>query len=93
MKQTKTIRIVPDFFNKTVVELDKKYFPDVKYYMDNKHTAKIHRVVELFNNGCIGYKALVERVAKECKDTKENIHNIISKNISANYDLLQYVAG
>ena len=69
--------IVTDFFNKVAQAIDAKYYPEVKYYRDNKHTTKIHYAIELFNNGCLTYQKLIERLAKECKDTKENIDNIV----------------
>lgn len=80
-KEVKPIRIVSDFFNKVCGEIDAKYYPNVKYYMDNKNTAKIHRTVELFNNGCLGYATLIERLANSCNDTNANIHEIVSKHI------------
>jgi len=83
------MKIVPDFFNKLVSELDKKYFPDVKYYMDNKKTAQIHRTVELFNNGVLSYENLIKRISDNCSDTKENIHKIVSKYI-ADFDGFEY---
>lgn len=70
-----------DFFNKVCKEIDGKYFPDVKYYGDNKNTTDIHRTVELFNNGVLSYAKLIQRLAKSCNDSNENIHNIIKKYI------------
>ena len=40
-------------YNGLVTELNNTYFPQVKYYRDNKHTQKIHYSCELFNNGCL----------------------------------------
>lgn len=73
--------IIEDFFNKLAGELDKKYFPEVKYYHDNKNTQKIHYSVELFNNGCLTYDQLIIRLSKACKETKQEIHTIVSKYI------------
>ena len=75
------MKIVDNFFNKVVQELDKKYFPEVKYYMDNKNTTVIHQKTELFNNGCLTYGKLINFIAKACNDTKENIHQIVSKYV------------
>lgn len=75
------MKIVQDFFNKLVKELDGKYFPEVKYYRDNENTTKIHHTVELFNNGCLTYSKLIDTISKACSDTKENIHAIVSKHI------------
>lgn len=80
-KEAKPIKIVSDFFNKLVGELDKKYFPDVKYYGDNKQTTEIHRTAELFNNGVLSYTKLIQRLSKSCNETKENIHKIVSNYI------------
>lgn len=79
--KTKHIKIVSDFFNKLVGELDKKYFPDVKYYRDNAKTTEIHRTVELFNNGVLTYDKLIQRLSDNCGETKENIHAIVSNFI------------
>lgn len=82
IKQTvMAIKIKQNFFNTLVGELDKKYFPDVKYYMDNKKTTKIHHTVELFNNGCLTYVKMIDTLSKACSDSKENIHSIVSKHI------------
>ncbi len=79
------MKIVNDFFNKLCGELDKTYFPEVKYYRDNENTTKIHYTAELFNNGCLTYPELIKRISKATKDTKENIHKIVSKYIE-NFD-------
>lgn len=75
------MKIVQDFFNKLVKELDAKYFPEVKYYRDNENTAKIHYTVELFSNGCLTYNKLINTISKHCSDTKENVHEIVSKYV------------
>jgi hypothetical protein len=76
------MKTAPDFFNHVCQEIDKKYFPEVKYYRDNKHTEKIHYAVELFNNGCSTYIKFINTLAKETKDSKENIHTTVSKYIA-----------
>lgn len=73
--------LVEDFFNKAVSKIDLIYFPDVKYYRDNRRCANIHYMVENFNNGAISYDKLVKFVAKNCKDSESNIHNILSEFI------------
>jgi len=80
--ETKPITIASEFFNKTVGELDSKYFPDVRYYRDNKGTTVIHSATELFNNGCSTYSQLIKKIAGACKDTNMNIHIIVSKHIA-----------
>lgn len=81
--------IVRDFFNKLTAELDKTYYPLVGYYHDNKNTQKIHHTAELFSNGCLTYSVLIERLASACKDTKENIHVIVSKFVE-DFDGYEY---
>jgi len=77
------MKIVNDFFNKACSDIDKKYFPDVKYYGDKKETTDIHYAVELFNNGVIGYNELLDKVSLACKVSHEEIHNIISKHVES----------
>jgi hypothetical protein len=66
-------------FNGLTKELDTTYFPQVKYYHDNKHTQKIHYACELFNNGCLTLDKLIDRLVKETKDSAENIKKLILK--------------
>ena len=75
------IHTTPDFFNKLVNDLDKVYFPKVKYYMDDADCAKVHHTTELFSNGCITYRQLIGRLSKACKDTTSNIHLIVEKHV------------
>lgn len=75
------ITIVDDFFNKLVRELEKRYFPNVKYYRDDKDDAAVHYAVELFNNGVDSYDMLISKLSKYCKDTKENIESIVKEFI------------
>ena len=69
-------------YNGLVTELDNTYFPQVKYYRDNKHTQKIHYSCELFNNGCLSLSKLIDTLAKETKETAEKIEKIILKYYS-----------
>lgn len=68
-------------FMELATELDAKYFPDVKYYRDNKNDEQVHYTIELFNNGCMDYTTFIKRLFRNCKDTKENLHTIVSKYI------------
>lgn len=79
----------PEFFNKLTKELDTTYFPNVKYYRDNKNTTKIHYAAECFNNGVLTYTKLIDKISAACKDTKENIHKIVSKYI-ADFEGFEY---
>jgi len=75
------MKIVEDFFNKLAIEIDKKYFPDVKYYGDDKNCAAVHYSIELFNNGCLTYENLIKRLSKSCKTTTDEIKLIVDKFI------------
>lgn len=80
-KEPKYIKLVPDFFNKAVKELDAKYFPDLKFYRDSDKDIQVHYQAECFSNGVLTYTKLINRLAKNCGDTKANIHKIVSKYI------------
>lgn len=80
-KETKHITLVPDFFNKVVGSLDKEYFPEVRFYRDSEQDIKVHYAVECFSNGVLTYTKLINILAKNCNDTKENIHKRVSKYV------------
>lgn len=73
--------LVDDFFNKVVNRINLSYFPDVKYYKDNRRCSNIHYMVENFNNGVIKYDKLIKFIAKNCRDSESNIHKIVSEYI------------
>ena len=70
-----------NFFNKVATEIDQRYFPQVKYYRDDKDCTKVHYDLELFNNGCLTYRQLIGRLSKSCKETTEKMHETVSKNV------------
>ena len=72
------MKLEEEFFNKVVSKIDSIYFPDVKYYRDNKNCEKIHHAVENFNNGIISYDKLIKIISKYTKDSELNIHKIVS---------------
>lgn len=72
----------PDFFNSLASEIRSKYFPEVKYYRDDKKCEKASYSIELFNNGCLTYSKLIDSLSKNCNDTKENISAIVDKFIT-----------
>nr|WP_298659776.1 hypothetical protein [uncultured Flavobacterium sp.] len=76
------MKITDDFFNKVAKEIRSTYFPQVKYYRENKHTEKIHYALELFSNGCSTYDKLINVLSLNTKDNKENIHTIVSKYVT-----------
>ena len=69
-------------YNGLVTELNNTYFPQIKYYRDNKHTQKINYSCELFNNGCLSLSKLIDTLVKETKETAEKIEKIILKYYS-----------
>ena len=56
--------LVDDFYNKSLKEIDERYFPEVGFYQEDKRTLKIHQAVELFSNGMITYTKLLKKVSK-----------------------------
>jgi len=76
------MKLIQDFFNKVASELDKTYFPTVKFYRDSEDCAKVHYNLELFSNGCLTYTELISRLSLRCNDTKLNIHAIVSKYVT-----------
>lgn len=73
--------LVEDFFNKLAPYLDKKYYPQVKYYHDNKNTQAIHYAVECFSNGVLTYRKFITKLARSCKEDKYTIHEIVKKYV------------
>ena len=82
------MKLVDDFMNKLAGDLDKKYFPNLKYYRDEDKCANVHYACELYSNGCSTYSQLINKLAKNCKETKENIHAIVNKYVESfeNYE-------
>lgn len=75
------IRTVEDFFNKAATDIRATFFPDVKYYRDDKNCEAATYAIELFNNGCLTYRAFIGRLAKACNTNNATIHNRIEKYI------------
>lgn len=78
------MKIVQDFFNKVAIEIRSKYFPEVKYYRDNKRCADATYAIELFNNGCLTYDSFISRLCKFCKASQEEVASIVNKYIQVN---------
>lgn len=77
----RTIKRVDNFYSKLCKKIDSIYFPDVKYYRDNPKTTKCHYAIELFNNGVTTYSKLIGELSKQCNESKEKIHTIVSEFI------------
>lgn len=80
----------PDFYNNLANTIKTKYYPNVGYYRDNVSCTKGRYAIELFNNGCLSYANLIDRLSKHCKDTKENIHNIV-KDFILDFEGYEYI--
>ena len=75
------IRTVNDFFNKAATDIRERFFPNVKYYRDDENCTAATYAIELFNNGCLTYRAFIGRLAKACNSNNATIHNVIEKHI------------
>jgi len=80
--KTTQIKTVDDMFNKVTKHIDSIYFPELKYYRENDNCANVHYICELFNNGCLTYTKLIEKLSKFCNDTNENIEKIVSEYVT-----------
>ena len=76
------MKLCNDFFNKAAKAIDAKYFPTVKYYGDSIECVKVHRDLEMFNNGVMVYTVLIKDLAKNCETTKQAIHEIIKEFVT-----------
>jgi hypothetical protein len=76
------IHTATDFYNKVATELRASYFPNENHGItENKQYWKTTRTLELFNNGSLTYRQLVNRLSKSCKTTTEKMHSIVSKYV------------
>lgn len=78
-----------DFYNKVAADIKKWFFPEVKFYRDDKNCEAAMYAIELFNNGCINYRTFIGRLAKQCKSNNATIHNFVEKHI-ASFGAYQY---
>lgn len=86
------IHTVNEFFNKMADDIRGRFFPDVKYYRDNKQCEAATYAIELFNNGCLTYRAFIGRLSKACGTNNATIHNIAEKHI-VSFGQYQYKPG
>lgn len=75
------IHTTDNFFNKVAADIRAKYFPKVKFYRDDKKCTLATYTIELFNNGCLTYRQLIARLAKQCNDSTANIHALVENHI------------
>lgn len=85
------ISLVDDFYNKLSSDISRTYFPNVKYYRDDKNNAACSYALERFSNGVLGYDSLVKILSKNCKENpaviEEMIQKYINKNLEENYTM------
>jgi len=81
------LKLTDDFFNKVCRKLGSVYFPNVKYYRDDKNCTMVHYSTELFSNGCLTYDKYIEILSKACNDSKGNIEKIVNEFILNSEDI------
>lgn len=73
-----------DFYNKVSKDIKLKYFANVRHAVDgNKDYYKYLYDLECFSNGALTYKVLISRLAKSCKETNFNMHELVSKYVTS----------
>jgi hypothetical protein len=76
------IHTAPDFFNKVANEIRSTYFANENHgTTENQNYHKTTYTIELFNNGCLTYRQLIGRLAKNCNSTTSNVNSIVEKYI------------
>ncbi len=86
------IHTVNDFYNKAAKDIRDRFFEGVVLPQDNPDYQKAIYSIELFNNGCLTYRAFIGRLAKSCKSNNATIHNIIEKHV-VSFGAYQYKPG
>ena len=86
------IHIVNDFYNKAANDIKTRFFESAILPQNNPDYQKAKYSIELFNNGCLTYRAFIGRLAKSCKSNNATIHNIIEKHITS-FGEYQYKPG
>lgn len=75
------IRTTENFFNKVATDIRSHFFKDIAHYRDDKNCEAATYAIELFNNGCLTYRAFIGRLAKYCESNNATIHNMVEKHI------------
>lgn len=75
------IHTVNDFFNKMADDIRSRFFPDVKHCREDRNCETATYAIELFNNGCLTYRAFIGRLSKACNTNNATIHNIAERHI------------
>ena len=84
------MKVTDNFFNQLATNIRKTYFAnEIHGYTNNKQYWNATAVMEQFNNGCLTYKQLITKLAKNCNETKQNIHSIV-KNYIVDFEGYKY---
>jgi len=86
------IHVVNDFYNKAAKDIRDRFFEGAILPQDSPDYQKTRYSIELFNNGCLTYRAFIGRLAKSCKSNNATIHNIIEKHV-VSFGEYQYKPG
>ena len=76
-----SIKLCDNFFNVLASEIRATFFKGVSHSTDDKNYHRTSYTIELFNNGCLTYPDLINRLAKSCKSDNLTIENIVSNYI------------
>ncbi len=86
------IHTKPDFYNSVQSDIKERYFKEEPNYSHNEKYNAAKYTIELFNNGCLNYRAFIGRLAKYCGSNNATIHNIVEKYILS-FGAYQYKPG
>ena len=76
------IHATTDFYNKAASEIRQTYFPAEDHgRTENPNYHKANKALEDFNNGCLTYRKLIGRLAKNCHESTCKIHAIVSNYV------------
>jgi hypothetical protein len=67
------------FHNEVLAKIDAKYFPEVKWHHDNPKCGKVHYIVECLNNGVAVYDKSIQKIAKLCGATEQEIDELFEE--------------
>lgn len=77
------MKLVKDFYNKLATEIREIYFKGEDHLNPkNKGYRPAIYAMECFSNGCSRYSNLIDKLARHCKATKQQVHGIVSKYVA-----------
>ena len=75
---------VTDFYVKLSKEIRDVYFPhEIHGITENKKYHNATYAMEQFNNGCLTYAKLIDKLCKNCNDVEVNIKKIVNKYLKS----------